>query len=282
MGQALCWAGRAPAPAQQCAPCRAELKCQRSGRADKGFGVLHHGVGIRRVPGLTYRLRSGLGRVMRLQSDGAESRMPGRPALCLPRALGASAGLGACCPGLGTPTPMAGQRGLGGARPRPGSVLSCLLRGYHGYQGLRTLPVARPIGCVPRTGSLATGDGPAVTGAWFPPLPQHSTAADVLSSRSPAGAPKWASPARIRLWARLPALLENLFLAFSSFWKLPASLGMWPLPPPSRPATWPLGAPRPIFSGASASSVGRRRCGLLLLRHSGAVLGSTGTSTALG
>ena len=111
----------------------------------------------RRVTGLTYRVQSRLGRLMRLQSDG-ESRRPGWPALGLPRGLGASAGLGTCRPGPSTAHHGPEQRGgLGRAQPQPGRVLGCLLRGYHGSQGLRTRPEALSGGAwCPGQGSLSS------------------------------------------------------------------------------------------------------------------------------
>lgn len=147
--------------------------------------------------------------------------------LCLPRGLGTSAGPGACCPGPGTPTPAAGQRGLGGktpARQAASSAASCVVTMVTKASGPSQWP--RPVECgAQHRGHLPPGDGFAAT---------QSSAFYCCPSRRPVLMfPGWGSPEvpngphqpRLRLCAQLPVLPENPFLAFSSFWKLPASLG---------------------------------------------------------
>lgn len=147
--------------------------------------------------------------------------------LCLPRGLGTSAGPGACCPGPGTPTPAAGQRGLGGktpARQAASSAASCVVTMVTKASGPSQWP--RPVECgAQHRGHSPPGDGFAAT---------QSSAFYCCPSRRPVLMfPGWGSPEvpngphqpRLRLCAQLPVLPENPFLAFSSFWKLPASLG---------------------------------------------------------
>lgn len=117
-----------------------------------------------------------------------------------------------------------GDKGFGVLCHRASSAASCVVTMVTKASGPSQWP--RPVECgAQHRGHLPPGDGFAAT---------QSSAFYCCPSRRPVLMfPGWGSPEvpngphqpRLRLCAQLPVLPENPFLAFSSFWKLPASLG---------------------------------------------------------